>query len=278
MSHSSVLEGEWLEAKISRRGREWIFAGVTLLVIGATFSRHPVLQDPAYNHFADDRSALGVPYILDVVSNLGLLLAGGMGSVFLLRLDGRADGRPFQHGSERWLYLVLFSGVVLASLGSAYYHWAPSDGRLVWDRLPMTVVFTSLLSVTIAERIDLRLGQMLFAPLLALGLASVVYWHLTELRGSGDLRVYLDVQYFSVAAVPLLGLLFPSRYTHANEIHLVVAIYLLAKLFELADGPVYSLGHVLSGHTVKHILAAWACSRILAMLRRRELRARLARA
>ncbi|MGH2627473.1 MAG: hypothetical protein ACRDHY_12580, partial [Anaerolineales bacterium] len=277
LSLSSVLAGEWFEAKISRRGREWIFALVTLLVIAATFSRRPVLQDPAYNHFADDRAAFAVPYFLDVVSNLGLLVAGTMGLALLFGRRDAAAGRAFQHGPERWPYLVLFAGVALAALGSGYYHWAPSDGRLVWDRLPMTVVFMSLVSITIAERIDLRLGQVLLTPLLALGIASVVYWHFTELRRSGDLRVYLDVQYLSIVAVPILGVLFPSRYTHANEVYLVVAIYLIAKLFELADGAVYSLGHVMSGHTVKHLLAAWACFRIVAMLRRRALRAPLAR-
>jgi hypothetical protein len=50
---------------------------------------------------------------------------------------------------------------------------------------------------------------------------------------------------------------------------LAFLFYVLAKLFELLDGPIYSLGNIVSGHTLKHITAALACYCILRMLRLR---------
>jgi hypothetical protein len=38
---------------------------------------------------------------------------------------------------------VLFAGVTLSSLGSSYFHLAPDNARLMWDRLPMTIAFIS---------------------------------------------------------------------------------------------------------------------------------------
>lgn len=52
----------------------------------------------------------------------------------------------------------------------------------------MTIVFMSLVSAMIAERIAIRVGLWLLPVLLIIGLASVVQWYLSELRGAGDLR------------------------------------------------------------------------------------------
>jgi uncharacterized membrane-anchored protein YitT (DUF2179 family) len=266
----AILDGKALSSRFSRKTREWIFVVFTVSAIATTFSSPPVLQDPAYNHFADHRTFFGIPNFFDVISNAPLLLVGLLGLAFILLRAIQTSQRIFATDHEVWSYLALFAGVTLAGFGSAYYHLAPSDNRLVWDRLPMTVIFMSFFAATISERINTRTGLLLLPILLSVGIASIIYWHITELRGSGDLRVYLDVQYYTTAAIPLIAVLFPSRYTRGRIIFTVFGIYVLAKVFELLDSAVYSLGHVVSGHVIKHIIAAVASLLILDMLRRRR--------
>jgi hypothetical protein len=67
---------------------------------------------------------------------------------------------------------VLFCGLILTAAGSAYYHLAPDNARLVWDRLPMTMVFMSLVAAIVMERIDLRAGLVLLPILLLVGAAG----------------------------------------------------------------------------------------------------------
>jgi hypothetical protein len=271
-SIQAILDGKALEDRFSRKTREWIFVAFTVLAIAATFSSPPVLQDPAYNHFADHRTFLGIPNFFDVVSNVPLLLVGLVGLTFVLHRTAQTSQAAFVTDHEVWSYIALFAGVTLAGFGSAYYHLAPGDNHLVWDRLPMTVIFMSFLAATISERINTRTGLLLLPILLSVGIASIIYWHVTELRGSGDLRVYLDVQYYTTAAIPLIAILFPSRYTRGRIVFTVFAVYVFAKVFELLDSAVYSLGHVVSGHVIKHIIAALGAYLILYMLQSRRQR------
>jgi len=265
----SFLNGEWFAARVSRTTREALFVLITLAGVIATFARPPVFQNQAYNHFADARALVGIPYFLDVVSNLPFLVVGLAGLDFLRRRRDPPFNAAFADPSEAWFYRVFFIGVGLASFGSAYYHSAPSDSRLVWDRLPMTIIFMSWLAATIGERIDRSAGLRLLPILVGLGIYSVVYWHLSELRGSGDLRVYMDVQYLSTLAIPLLSILFPSRYTRSRTVFIVVAVYLAAKSLELLDAQLFALGRIVSGHALKHLAAAAASYLILDMLRKR---------
>lgn len=43
---------------------------------------------------------------------------------------------------------VLFAGVLLTSAGSTWYHLAPTNDSLVWDRLPMTLGFMGLFAAS----------------------------------------------------------------------------------------------------------------------------------
>ena len=133
----------------------------------------------------------------------------------------------------------------------------------------MTCCFMSILTIVITERISVRAGLWLFAPLLALGIASVAYWSFTEAQGLGDYRFYLFVQFFPVALVAIIILLFPPRYTHTDYLAIAFSFFVMAKLFEYFDKPIYSFAHV-SGHSLKHITAALSCYWILRMLQHRH--------
>jgi hypothetical protein len=161
---------------------------------------------------------------------------------------------------------VFFLGVTLTSLGSAYYHLVPNNSTLVWDRLPMTLAFLSFLSATVAERISVRSGFVFLPPLLASRIASVFYWQHSELQGRGDLRPYLFAQFFPLLIIPVMIFLFPPRYTRTADLVGVFGAYALAKILEHFDKPIFALGQIISGHTLKHLSAAFASYLIVRML------------
>lgn len=231
----------------------------------------PVLQAQDYHAFADARAFLGVPNAADTLSNLAFLVVGALGLAFLWRERGSSERFASPH--EMRPYAVFFSGVLLTSAGSAWYHLAPDDARLVWDRLPMTIAFMSLVAAVVAERIDRRLGNALLWPLVFLGLASVAYWRWSALAGFENLRPYLAVQFGSIAVVLAISLLYRSRYTHGAVIFLLAAAYAVAKVVEVYDREIFEWGGWVSGHTLKHLAAALGIWLLLRGLQHRTKRA-----
>lgn len=209
-------------------------------------------QLSTYHHFADTRPLLGIPNFWNVISNIPFLLVSILGFISLHKLW---SGNKLK-GQEALIFLILFLGVLLISLGSAYYHLAPDNNRLVWDRIPMTIVFMSLLSFTIMERINFNLGFWLLMPLIFFGVFSVFYWHQTELAGQGDLRLYALAQFYSMFLIMLTLFLFPKPYPPFKIYLLMFAFYGLAKITEHFDFTIYKAGGLISGHTLKHIFAA----------------------
>jgi hypothetical protein len=229
----------------------------------------PIAQDPAYHAFADRRTFLGIPNVLNVASNFPFLVVGAMGLAFLAR-DHRAGGSSaFVPADDRRPYWPFFLGIGLTAIGSAYYHWSPSNATLFWDRLPMTLGFMALLASVIGERISRRTGARVLWPLLVVGAASTLYWHFTEQHGAGDLRPYGLVQFGSLLLVPLILGLFPARYTRTSVLVTAIAWYGLAKVFEYFDYGLLALVGV-SGHTWKHLASAAGAYWILLMLTRRR--------
>jgi len=229
-----------------------------------TFAHAPIPQPLEYHQFNDSRTLFGIPNALDVLSNVPFAIVGVAGLWLVFR--SRAI---FASPWERWPYAVLFVGVTLTAFGSAYYHLAPDNNRLVWDRLPMAIGFMGLLAAIIAERVSVRAARMLLMPLLVIGCASVLYWHWTELRGAGDLRLYVLVQFGSLVVVVLLLLLYPARYPGASYLWVGLIAYAAAKGLESADRVIFDAIGV-SGHTLKHLAAAAGVACIVAMLQARS--------
>ncbi len=242
--------------------RVWLFAAVAIGGTIASFLLPPLRQPQWYHHFADDRAWAGIPNCLNVLSNAGFLVVGLMG---LWYLTGR---ERFIEPRERAAYVVFFLGVCATCVGSACYHWAPRDATLAWDRLPMTLAFMSLLSAMIAERISVKAGAQLLWPLVTAGAASVWWW-----RWTGNLWPYMAAQYFSIFLIGWLVLLFPTGYTRSGDLLIVTGFYILAKIAEALDAPIYALTNWISGHTLKHLLATVAVYWLLRMLRKRAPRA-----
>jgi hypothetical protein len=240
-----------------------------LAAIAWLWSLQPIPQPLSYHNFADDRTLLSIPNCLNVISNAPFLLVGLWGTWFVLRQP--APSGSFLQPAERWPFFVFFFAIGVTAFGSAYYHLQPDNNRLVWDRLPMAVAFTSLVAAMIAERIGVKVGVGLLLPLVALGVGSVWYWHVTEQRGHGDLRPYYFVQFYPLLALPLLLLFFPPRYTRTTDLFLALGFYVVAKVCEHpGDEALFRIGHWISGHTLKHLAAAAGAYCILRMIQKRQ--------
>ena len=243
-----------------------LLLGLLLAVVFLIAMLDPIPQDPEYHLFADTRAFLGIPNFNDVVSNIGFALVGVLG---LFVLAGGRRREVFVRKSHARPFLVFFAGIALISLGSVYYHWEPSDERLFWDRLPMSVSFMAISAAVVADRIDARAGNgWLLYLLLAAGVLSLVYWNWTESLGRGDLRPYALVQFYPMLVLPLIIGLFPQhRYTVGRYLALAILWYGLSKLFEHFDHEVFELlGQTVSGHTLKHLTAAVAPFFVMRML------------
>jgi hypothetical protein len=246
--------------------RNGYLLGFTLLSIAAAFLLPAIPQPAAYHDFADRRAGFGIENVLDVVSNAGFLLAGIAGLVVVLR-----PRTHFEFAAERWPYGLFFLGVLLTAAGSAYYHLAPDNERLFWDRLPITIALTSLVAAQVVDRVSVRAGLALLVPMLLAGAASAIYWIATERAGAGNVVPYAVVQGYAVVILLVFALSLPSRYTRGGDLYWVFAAYVIAKLMEHFDREILALGNLVSGHTLKHLAAAVAGFVLCRMLWRRTL-------
>lgn len=231
----------------------------------------PIAQPLNYHDFADSRSILGLSNFGNVASNLAILLSAASGLYFMLNKRDGKTALTFATPAEWWPYLLVFASAAAIAIGSAYYHYKPGNESLIWDRLPMAIMFMALFAAIFAERISLAAATILTVPLILLGAASVFGWALSEERGAGDLRFYGIVQFFPMVATPLILWIFPSRYSAQGYLWGALAWYVLSKVFELFDLEVFMVtnGYV-SGHTIKHVLCGLSVYWLLLMLRKRS--------
>ncbi|MFK8026634.1 MAG: ceramidase domain-containing protein [Gammaproteobacteria bacterium] len=222
-----------------------------IAVLFGLLSRSPIPQDLAYHNFSDSVGLFNIPNILNVLSNLPFLVVGLLGLYKLTSLNSLNV-----ISENKFAYIALFFGTTLVAFGSGYYHVWPDNQTLVWDRLPMTIAFMGLFSIVISEFISIKLGKALLLPLLAAGLFSVFYWHITEANGQGDLRYYAIVQFFPILAIPIILITFKSSFSQISAYWWLLASYIAAKLFEHYDVAVHDMLTVVSGHSIKHVAAA----------------------
>jgi hypothetical protein len=243
----------------------WLFAAA---LAGLVWLLPRIAQPLQYHDFADRRACFGIANCFDTASNALFVLAGLAGLHFL---SGAAGRRAFIDAREAIPYRLFFFAAILVGLGSGYYHLAPDNGRLVWDRAAMSLALMSLLAAILCERVSLSAGLRLLPLLLVAGLGSVIYWGWSEAHDSGDLRAYGLMQLYPMLLIPLLLRLYPPRYSGDRDILAVIALYLLALLCDFTDHQIAALTGAVSGHTLKHIVAALAMYWVVVRLRRRIL-------
>jgi hypothetical protein len=216
----------------------------------------PIAQPPEYHGFADNRAVLGIANFWNVASNAPFVVVGLAGLAHLWR--GRWQEAPG--------WLVLFTGTAFVAAGSGLYHLAPGDQTLVWDRVPIGVAFMGLLSALVADYISPRAGRALLLPGIAVSLGAIAWW-----RISGDLSAWVWVQAAPLLAVVLVLALFPASRPDGPWLLGALGCYAAAKAFEVADKDFYELtAGALSGHSMKHLLAAAGVACLVALVRRRS--------
>ena len=237
--------------RLSLKLRWGLIAAVCVAAVVIVWFLPPIPQSQNYHHFADQRTILGVPRGFDVLSNLAFFLAGVLGLFFVARSGAALDS------GTRWAFATLFFGLILTSFGSSYYHLSPDSQRLVFDRLPMIVAMSGCVGAVITDRFG---GPTAWSVVLLLivGLWTVYQWNASEQQGHSDLRWYALYQGLVILVGALLLLLFKSRNGATQAFVIAVTGNVLAKVFELLDRPIFALGGIVSGHTLKHLSAGLA--------------------
>ena len=223
----------------------------------------PIPQDLAYHRFADTRTLFGVPNFWNVASNLGFLVVGvwGMAIVSL---------RSIQPPELRPAYLIFYFGIFMTGFGSGYFHLVPSNDSLVLDRLPMTIGFAGMFAVVLGEIASIRLARRVLVPFLIIAMTSVMYWAWTESRGAGDLRPYAIVQFLPMLLIPILLVEHRTSSSMIPAFWYMILFYVLAKIAEFFDAPIFEIGGIISGHSLKHLFAAVAPAILLIALNKRS--------
>ena len=247
-------------AALSRARRQtWGLIGIALgLYALLHFYFGPMVQDPAYHLFADTRVCGPIPRAGDVLTNLAILTAGIAAAVFWRNACIVPEERP--------VYALLVTSMILTALGSAYYHWAPSNARLVWDRLPLALTLMALLVLVMADRIDIAFARAAWWPFALLGAGSLLWWSMSE-----DLLLYLVVRVGAGVMIACLLLLRAGRYSGAGWLWAALAVDIVMTICERFDSPIFEATRGLaSGHNVKHVLAGALLGCIVAWVVRRR--------
>jgi len=233
-------------------------AALAALVLLALFA--PALAQPAhYGEFADTRTLAGIPFAMDTLTNLAFAAWGVVGLVMLARLAPGA--LPRVQGQAAVLF---FWGLIATAFGSAWYHAQPADAGLVLDRLCMVPAFSGLLALAAAERVRARAGSVLAGLALLLGGAAVADWAL-----SGNVLPWALFQFGGMALLLAAAMLPASGPTVRWPA--ILLLYGLAKAFELTDAAVYEFtAHLISGHSLKHLVGALAAWPVIHALRARR--------
>ena len=203
----------------------------------------PIRQSQKYLNFADRRSILFVPNFFDVISSITFSYVGFSGLVQRKKSDPNI------------LWPLFFIGIFFIGPGSMYFHLNPNETTVIFDRLPMGVAFVSLFFAILIDTFNFSKGlKSLFIFSVLLGLGSTIHWVVTR-----DLRFYIWVQLTPILTAILVPILFRVISLKLRYLIYAAALYIIAKITEVYDQQIYSVtGELLSGHTLKHLLAALA--------------------
>jgi hypothetical protein len=92
---------------------------------------------------------------------------------------------------------------------------------------------------------------------------------MTESAGSGDLRPYAIVQFLPLLLIPAILVIRRDASDLTGTFWLLGLFYVAAKLLEHFDAGVYGALQVMSGHSLKHVVAALSPAILILALNRR---------
>lgn len=228
-----------------------LIASVLIFALGAALQFiWPLTQPASYHHFADQRSIGMLRNAADVLSNVAILAAGLLNLGWVVR---HASRQPSQFPGM----VAVAAGLILTAFGSAYYHFAPSDSTLVWDRLPMTIVFAGILAMLWTSVTGLRVNWVQVAILVTVSVGTIGYW-----LAFNSLWPYAELQFGGLALI--VGMTLIGKVDAPLGWGMVIGFYALAKVFETFDWQIWDLtGHLFAGHALKHIASGLAGASIM---------------
>lgn len=253
----SLCAGGWVALAV------WLLAVVAgpplLAFVGLAFNPHGHAHLYAHGHpFVDARTWWHMPNTMDVLSNLPLLIAGLWGLMVLSRSRLSA-----LHGHTRQALSVFFWGLALTGVGSSVYHWAPEAQSLVLDRLGMAVTFAGALGLAMAERVGVQAARNTMLVVLLTGSLSAAM-PLTH----GNVLPWVVVQFGGMAFMAWAALRRPLPTALGVSLGALIAWYALAKALEMGDAAVFNAtADLISGHSLKHLVAALAAWPVIRAMR-----------
>jgi len=233
----------------------------TTMICGMLLVHGPIAQLAHYNEFADQSVVMGIARGDDVLSNLGFALVAIWGIIRLWPLRYHPTVLAGRYG-----YGLFLIGLLLTAFGSGYYHLAPDNARLVWDRVPIALACAGLLAAVRAENSHNENGKAGAALLAVLAMISVDWWRVTDLHGVGDLRPYLLFQILPLVLIPMWQAIYRAPRMDRLAFGAALLTYVAAKLAEMNDHQILAILGVISGHTLKHLLATFAAWILVARL------------
>ncbi len=236
------------------RWKHYLPYAAMLLIAGAMLVHGPIAQPDNYHAFADTREFAHLPNAADVASNFGFLIVGVWGLWAFRRPASRSALGAAWPG-----YATFFIGVALTAIGSGYYHLEPDNARLFWDRLPIAIACGGLLAAGYADAYQ-RIAKPVLPAMLGAAALSVLWWSVTDASGVGDLRPYLLIQVAPLVMIPLWQWAAGAPRRDRVAFGVAILLYVFAKVFELHDHDVFNGLAIISGHTIKHLLAVAAAA------------------
>lgn len=231
-----------------------VFATLLCAILILLLITLPTSDPIAYFEFADQRTLLGVTNMWDVMSNFGFFFVGLVGlwkwrKNRQLQLSGNVEIT-----NQIYFQFAISVAIIWTCFGSAYFHDHPGLERVFWDRLPMTFVFSTIVGWLIADKINFTWGTLVAVVLSISGAVFLVLWKYEIYH----LKPYYLLQYGGLIAALLLCALFPEGRYSNSKFYFTFAVYIIAKLTEHSDRPIFEILGFMSGHTIKHFLAAYA--------------------
>jgi hypothetical protein len=259
----SAHPNDQMSAHPSTKKNRWFTLGFTAgfsVLVALVWGRLPTFDPPAYFEFADRRAWFGIRNSMDVLSNLAFLWVG---VYWWKKVSAFPRGRK-DYGLAVHFSIYRFVAVVaiFTGLGSMWFHWNPNIETLFWDRLPMTLGFSGMIGLIVSDRFSIRAGRRLVLVLAFVAVTHLILWN----AGLSDLRPYIVLQYGGILlAVTLVVLRRRAGILENSAIMMAFALYAVAKFFEMKDLTIFeATGQQVSGHTIKHLLAAAAIDRLFA--------------
>ncbi|KAL6344687.1 hypothetical protein AAG906_002593 [Vitis piasezkii] len=235
----------WMNYYLHRVKQTRMWVAVCLCWLCLMFATPKIPHSPKHHLFADMRNFLGVPNTLNVITNYPFLVLGVLG--FVLCLSGNFF--VISSRAEVWGWALYYAGTTSVAFGSSYYHLKPDDNRVIWDKLPIMIAYSSLFASFIMERVGEMIGLTCLFTLNLVALVGVACE-----RAFNDLRLCMMFQLIPGIAIPAMTFMFTPKYTHSRYWLCATGVYLLAKFESVADNKVYrATWYLISGHSLEHL-------------------------